>query len=253
MTLNPRQQALLDLVRRHMTMSVEGLARALKVTPQTVRRDIRLLVKASQLTRYHGGVRLPPSVQNIEYVQRQAMGAHSKRRIGRAVAERLPDDSSLIINIGTTTEEVARALMHHKGLRVVTNNLNVAATLSDNASCEVLIAGGVVRNRDKGIVGDATIDFIRQFKVNVGIIGISSIDPDGSLRDFDAREVRVSQAIIQQSREVWLVADHTKFSRESFVHLGHMRQIDVLFTDRPPSARMAGLLKRLKTEVVVAR
>jgi DeoR family glycerol-3-phosphate regulon repressor len=143
--------------------------------------------------------------------------------------------------------------VHHKGLRVVTNNLNVAATLSDNASCEVLVAGGVVRNRDKGIVGDATIDFIRQFKVNVGIIGISSIDPDGSLRDFDAREVRVSQAIIEQSREVWLVADHTKFSRESFVHLGHMRQIDVLFTDRAPPARMAGLLKRLKTEVVVAR
>jgi DeoR family glycerol-3-phosphate regulon repressor len=102
-------------------------------------------------------------------------------------------------------------------------------------------------------VGDATIDFIRQFKVNVGIIGISSIDPDGSLRDFDAREVRVSQAIMEQSREVWLVADHTKFSRESFVHLGHMRQIDVLFTDRVPSARMAALLKKLKTEVVVAR
>src|SRR6202158_849460 len=116
MTLNPRQQALLDLVRRHMTMAVEGLARALKVTPQTVRRDTRLLVNASLLTRYHGGVRLPPSVQHIEVWRAPAMGAPSKRRIGRAVAERLPDDSSLIINIGTTTEEVARALMHHKGL-----------------------------------------------------------------------------------------------------------------------------------------
>ena len=253
MTLNPRQQSLLDLVRRHMTMSVGGLARELKVTPQTVRRDTRLLVDAKLLTRYHGGVRLPSSVQNSEYVKRQAMNAQSKRRIARAVAERLPDDSSLILNIGTTTEEVARALMHHKGLRVVTNNLNVAATLSDNANCEVLVAGGIVRFRDRGIVGDATIDFIRQFKVNVGIIGISSIDADGSLRDFDAREVRVSQAIMAQSREVWLVADHTKYSRESFVHLGHIRQIDVLFTDRPPPPKIVALLKREKTEVVVAR
>ena len=253
MTLNPRQESLLDLVRRHMTMSVDGLAKALKVTPQTVRRDTRLLVDAKLLTRYHGGVRLPSSVKNIEYVKRQAMSAQAKRRIARAVADRLPDDSSLILNIGTTTEEVARALMHHKGLRVVTNNLNVAATLSDNADCEVLITGGIVRSKDRGIVGDATIDFIKQFKVNVGIIGISSIDTDGSLRDFDPREVRVSQAIIGQSREVWLVADHTKFSRESFVHLGHIRQVDVLFTDRPPSPRMAALLKRVKTEVVVPR
>mgnify|MGYP001793304760 CR=1 FL=1 len=192
-------------------------------------------------------------MKNTGYVRRQARGAQAKRRIARAVADRLPDDSSLILNIGTTTEEVARALMHHKGLRVVTNNLNVAATLSDNADCEVLITGGIVRSKDRGIVGDATRDFIKQFKVNVGIIGISSIDTDGSLRDFDAREVRVSQAIIGQSREVWLVADHTKFSRESFVHLGHIRQVDVLFTDRPPSPRMAALLKRVKTEVVVPR
>ena len=87
---------------------------------------------------------------------------------------------SLIINIGTTTEAIARELLHHKGLRVITNNLNVAAILSDNPDCEVIVAGGIVRSRDRGIVGEATVDFIRQFKVDIGLIGISGIEADGS-------------------------------------------------------------------------
>jgi DeoR family glycerol-3-phosphate regulon repressor len=252
MTVHPRQQLLLDHVRRHANASVEELARALEVTPQTVRRDLKVLVDARLLTRYHGGVAVPSSVQNIEYLRRQAMNEPAKRRIANAVAARLPNDCSLFINIGTTTESVARALAHHKGLRVVTNNLNVAATVSNNPSIEVILAGGVVRSLDRGIVGDATVDFINQFKVDIGIIGISSIDADGTLRDFDAREVKVSQAIIAQSRAVWLVADHTKFARESFVRLADMRQIDVLFTDQAPPRRMSALLKQVKTELVIA-
>lgn len=108
---------------------------------------------------------------------------------------------------------LARALTQHAGLHVVTNNLNVAAILADDPQCEVIVAGGVVRSRDRGIVGEATIDFIRQFRVDIGIIGISSVEADGTLRDFDPREVKVAQAIIEQSRAVWLVADCAKFGR----------------------------------------
>ena len=92
----------------------------------------------------------------------------------------MPPGCSLIINIGTTTEAIAHELLHHKGLRVITNNLNVAAILSDNPDCEVIVAGGIVRSRDRGIVGEATVDFIRQFKVDIGLIGISGIEADGT-------------------------------------------------------------------------
>ncbi len=210
MTLNPRQRRLLEAVSRHVTVSVEDLAQQLEVTPQTVRRDVKLMEEAQLLARYHGGVGLPSSVENIDYSQRQVLNIDAKRRIAAAVAERVRPGCSLLINIGTTTEEVARALVHHQGLHVVTNNLNVAAILSDQPGCEVILAGGVVRGRDRGIVGESTIDFIRQFKVDVGIIGVSSIEPDGTLRDFDPREVKVAQTIIEQSREVWLVADQDK-------------------------------------------
>jgi DeoR family glycerol-3-phosphate regulon repressor len=252
MTLNPRQRRLLEYVRSHVTISVEDLAQSLDVTPQTVRRDVKQMEEAKLLTRYHGGVGLPSSVENIDYNQRQIMNSEAKRRIAAAVAARIPTGCSLLINIGTTTEEVARALVHHADLHVVTNNLNVAAILADNPNCEVIVAGGVVRNRDRGIVGEATVDFIRQFKVDVGIVGISSIDHDGTLRDFDPREVKVAQAIIEQSRTIWLVADHDKFGRQALVRMAHLSQVTVLFTDAPPPPGMVPMLREAGVEVVVA-
>lgn len=252
MTLNPRQRQLLDAVRRNGTISVDVLAQQLDVTPQTVRRDIKQMEEAKLLARYHGGVGLPSSVENIDYNQRQTLNSDAKRRIAAAVARQVPSGCSLLINIGTTTEEVARALMRHDGLHVVTNNLNVAAILTDNPRCEVIIAGGVVRARDRGIVGEATIDFIRQFKVDIGIIGISSIEADGTLRDFDPREVKVAQTIIEQSREVWLVADHDKFGRPALVRLAHVSQIDMLFTDARPPEAINRMLKEAQVKVVVA-
>lgn len=240
------------MVRQRVTMSVEDLAQELGVTPQTVRRDVKQMEEERLLARYHGGVGLPSSVENIDYSQRQVMNIGAKRRIAQSVAERVPPGCSLLINIGTTTEEVARALMRHQGLHVVTNNLNVAAILADNPHCEVIIAGGVVRGRDRGIVGEATIDFIRQFKVDIGIIGISSIEEDGTLRDFDAREVKVAQTIIEQSREVWLVADHDKFGRQALVRMAHLSQVDILFTDARPPENLARVLKEAQVKVVVA-
>jgi DeoR family transcriptional regulator, glycerol-3-phosphate regulon repressor len=243
MTPNPRQSELLDAVRAHGVASVESLADRFGVTLQTVRRDVKLLAEAGLLARFHGGVRLPSSTtENIAYRQREALNADAKQRIARAVAARVPNGCSLLMNLGTTTEAVARGLLHHKGLRVITNNLNVAAILTDNADCEVIVAGGVVRNRDRGIVGEAAVDFIRQFRVDIGLIGISGIEADGSLRDFDYREVKVSRAIIEQSREVWLAADHSKFNRPAMVELARIDQLDLLFTDQPPPPPFPALL-----------
>ena len=94
------------------------------------------------------------------------------------------------------------------------------------------VAGGVVRARDRGIVGEAAIDLIRQFRVDFGVIGISGIDLDGTLLDFDYQEVRVAQAIIANSRQVFLAADHTKFGRNAMVRLGGLEDVDALFTER---------------------
>ena len=243
MTPNPRQALLLAEVREKGSVSVEALSERFEVTLQTVRRDVKLLADAGLLARFHGGVRSPGSTtRNIAYRQRQLLNEGAKRRIARVVAAAVPPECSLIINIGTTTEAIARELLHHKGLRVITNNLNVAAILSDNPDCEVIVAGGIVRSRDRGIVGEVTIDFIQQFKVDIALIGISGIESDGSLRDFDYREVKVARAIIEHSRQVWLAADHSKFDRPAMVELARLDEIDMLFTDAPPPPPFPELL-----------
>jgi DeoR family transcriptional regulator, glycerol-3-phosphate regulon repressor len=244
MTPNPRQTDLLEQVRQVGAMSVEALAERFGVTLQTVRRDVTLLAEAGLLARFHGGVRVPSSTtENIAYRQRQQLNLNAKQAIARSVAAALPNGCSLILNIGTTTECIARELLRHKGLRIITNNLNVAAILSDNADCEVMVAGGAVRTRDRGIVGEATVAFMRQFKVDIGLIGISGIEADGTLRDFDVHEVEVSRAIIEQSREVWLAADHSKFNRPAMVELAGLGRIDRLFTDAGPPEPFPALLQ----------
>ena len=253
MTPNPRQAGMLEAVREHGSLSVEALAGRFGVTLQTVRRDVQLLADAGLLARFHGGVRGAGSTtENIAYRQRQHLHEAAKQRIARSLAAAVPEGCSLIINIGTTTEAVARALMHHRGLRVITNNLNVAAILSDNPDCEVIVAGGLVRSRDRGIIGEATLDFIRQFRVDIGLIGISGIETDGSLRDFDYREVQVARAIIEHSRQVWLAADHSKFGRAAMVELGRLEQVDVLYTDAEPPEPFGPLLAQAGVRCVVA-
>jgi DeoR family glycerol-3-phosphate regulon repressor len=231
------------MAKRNGFLATEELSRLLQVTVQTVRRDINELCEKGFLRRYHGGAGLASSTENVDYTTRQVLNHEAKIRIAKMAADFIPDNASLFINIGTTTEEVAKALYGHKKLRIVTNNLNVAGLLCSNAEFEVIVSAGVVRS-DRGVIGESTVDFVRQFKVDYGIIGISGIDEDGALLDYDPREVRVAQAIIENSRHVLLVADHTKFSRSPMIRLGHISEIDALFTDRQPPETVRDILNK---------
>ncbi|MCB2020982.1 MAG: DeoR/GlpR family DNA-binding transcription regulator [Rhizobacter sp.] len=253
MQLQPRQLRLIEEVRRLGSVTVEALAEHFGVTLQTVRRDVRLLAEAGVLARFHGGVRVPGSTtENLAYRQRQRLNEAAKLRIASRVASDVPHGCSLIINIGTTAEAIARELIHHRGLRVITNNLNVAAILSDHPDCELIVAGGVVRARDRAIMGEATVDFIQQFKVDIALVGISGIEADGTLRDFDYREVKVARAIFEHAREIWLAADHSKFNRPAMVELARLDNLDRLYTDAQPPEPFPHLLAEAGVQCVVA-
>lgn len=253
MSLNPRQLAMLAAVREHGSLRTEALAERFDTTLQTVRRDVARLTEAGVLERFHGGVRAIDShSRNTAYTERQRSHAQAKQRIARTVAAAIPPGSSLFMNIGTTVEAVARELLHHQGLRVVTNNLHVARILSANPQCEVVIAGGTVRHEDLGVVGEVALGFIEQFKVDIGLIGISGIDADGTLRDFDMREVMVARAIVAQSRQVWLAADASKFGRPAMIEMASLRAVHTLYTDLPPEPAYERLLRDLDVRCVVA-
>jgi DeoR family glycerol-3-phosphate regulon repressor len=251
MSLAPRQQNILDLVRERGYVSIEELAQHFAVTPQTIRRDINQLAESGLLRRYHGGAAHDSSVENTAYTMRAGQMRDEKRRIAEAVAAQVPDHASLFINIGTTTEAIAHALLNHRSLKIITNNLHVANILSAKEDFEVLIAGGSVRS-DGGVVGQATADFIKQFKVDYALVGISGIDEDGTLLDFNYQEVRVSQAIFENARKVFLAADSSKFGRSAMIRLGSLEQIDVLFTESQPDEAFIRLLSQFKVRLEIA-
>lgn len=235
--LSFRQEQILDLARQSGRVAVEELAARFDVTPQTIRKDLNDLCDRRILTRIHGGALLSSGVENVAYDARQVLAQAEKEEIGRLAASLIPNNSSLFLNIGTTTEGVARQLVHHRGLLVITNNIHVAHILTPLAEIEVIVTGGMVRKSDGGIVGESAIDFISQFKVDRAVIGVSAIDDDGSLLDFDYREVLAARAIIKNARNVILVADAMKFTRTAPVRIGHIGQVDCFVTDRhPPEA-----------------
>ncbi len=231
MYLSPRHEEILKMAKIEERVLVDDLALRFEVTPQTIRKDLNDLCEQRLLVRIHGGAEFPSGVANFEYEDRRQIAASEKTAIGKAAAALIPNESSLFINIGTTTEAVSEALLDHTGLMAITNNINVANRLRVYSKFEVVIAGGVVRSADGGIVGETAVDFIRQFKVDHAVIGASAIDNDGALLDFDIREVKVAQAIIENSRNVILVADSTKFERTAPVRIGHLSQVNTFVTD----------------------
>jgi DeoR family glycerol-3-phosphate regulon repressor len=235
--LSTRQTAILESARTQGEVQVDPLAESFDVTPQTIRRDLNRLCRLRLLQRVHGGAVAHDGVENLGYGARKRLAAEEKAAIGRCVGPLIADDSSLFINIGTTTEQVAVNLVGHVGLLVITNNLNVVNTLLPSETIQVMTAGGIVRREDSGIVGDATVDFIGQFKVDFAVVGASAIEEDGAILDFDIREVRVAQAIIRNARSIILVADATKFQRTAPVRIGNVAEVDYFVTDRQPSSR----------------
>lgn len=247
-----RQAEIVDWLREKGRVSVEDLASHFGVTPQTIRRDLNDLSDAQMVVRVHGGAMVASGVVNLAYEARKLIAGPHKKLIGEAAAKLVPDHSSVFINIGTTTEEVARALTGHSGLLVITNNLNVAAELYRHSAIEVFLTGGTVRQSDGGIVGSHAVSLIAQFRVDLAIIGTSAIDADGTLLDFDIREVQAARAIIEHARRVVLVADSSKFARSAPVRVAHLSEIDTFVTDRLPSGEIAELCRVHSVTVIEA-
>ena len=247
-----RQRAIMEFIREHGSVQVDDLATHLQVTPQTIRRDLNQLYDLELIQRVHGGAVIKDTVENLGYRARKILMADEKIEIAKLAASIIPDNSSLFINIGTTTERVAEYLVDRKGLLVVTNNVNVASILWPIRGIEVMIAGGTIRQSDGGIVGPNTEEFVDKFKLDFAIIGCSAIDEVGEVCDYDLREVRVTQAIIRHARKVILVADSLKMKRSAPVKVGDLSDIDILVTDDDISSAFVEMCRHRGVAIEIA-
>ncbi len=251
--ISTRHERILSLLESRGFVSIGSLAKSFAVSEQTVRRDLNDLERRGLVTRYHGGAGLPPVTGDVDYDKRKRHHAQEKRRIAALVARQIPEGATIFIDIGTTMQAVAEALLQHRRLTVVTNHLTVAMILNRKRDFQVILAGGVLKHNDQATTGEATREFLEKFRVGYGIFGIGGISEDGDLMDYDFRDIGVSTTAMKISRKRLVALDHSKFESDAMVRVAHLRDIDMAFTDEAPPQRLARMLSDNKVALFTAR
>jgi DeoR family glycerol-3-phosphate regulon repressor len=247
-----RREQITNIVLERGVISVGALAEMLDVSTQTIRRDIDTLCEGETLRRRHGRIELDAQRLNTPFDQRAGTNLASKRDIGEAAAEMIPDGASIFISIGSTPLSVARALRRRKGLTVITNNLSAAMALSDELSNRIILPGGEVRLPDRDILGDEVLDFFGRYRAEYGIFGIAGVAEDGRLLEFHSAEVRARERIRENAQVSLLVLDRTKFGRLAPAVGETISDVDYVILDQRPDARFDHMLDNLGDRLLLA-
>lgn len=250
MSVNKRHDEILRRLRAVGSIEVEALASAFGVTNQTIRHDLTKLDAQGFLKRTHGGAQRLDAMTTRDYAERRQLCRLQKQQIGQIAASLIPNGCALMLNIGTTTEQVALALCDHNDLIVISNNINVISQLSSSSKTLILV-GGRVRQSDGAIIGEDAVDFISRYKVDYAVIGCSSLDADGAILDFDMGEVSVARAILRNARHKILVSDSTKFDTDAAIRIGDISDLDYMVTDSAPPESFCDAAARGNTRIIL--
>lgn len=239
-----RQTVILQTLSTNGSCTVSELMRALNVSDETVRRDIKAMANKGLVERVHGGVILPHLMREPAFQKRLDQNAEAKRAIARLAATQVRDGDSLMMDTGSTTAYVARALSDHHDLFLVTNCVEIARTVANgNKGSRVYVAGGELRADDGATFGVTALDFVRRFRTRYAIVSIGAIHLDGGLMDYHLPEAEFCQAVIAHAAHVIVVADHSKFENQAPVKVCDFQQIGTLITDKAPPE---GIRRRLQ-------
>jgi DeoR family glycerol-3-phosphate regulon repressor len=246
-----RQSEILRLVRTLGRLGIAELAVHLSVSEETVRRDVRPMAAAGVVRKLHGAVAVAASTSEPPLSRRMQDNVEAKQRIAAAAAAQIEDGDTVMLDTGSTTIFVARALARRQRLTVVTNSTEVARVLSQADGARVFLAGGEIRGDDAAVFGPQTAAFVGQFVARTAILSIGGIDPVHGLTDYHVGEAEFSRAVIPQVDRVIVVADRTKFQRRGFARVCGFESIDMVITDAAPPADTAARLAEAGVTVLV--
>jgi len=219
--------------------SVAELATRFDVSEETVRRDVRQLEQSGRARKMHGGVSLPGGRIEAPYRVRLREQAAAKQRIGRAATAAVQPGMTLLIDSGSTSFWLARALVGMRDLTIVTNSVEIAYEMLGRPGQRVFLAGGRI-NADYHAAFDAgALAYARGFVPDLAVLSITAIEAERGFLDFDADEAMFKRALLDRARRVMVVADATKFARQGACHVTGFGEVDELVTDAAPPASIA--------------
>jgi DeoR/GlpR family transcriptional regulator of sugar metabolism len=243
-----RRQAILRAVRSG-TAHVSALADEFGVSEMTVRRDLEALARDGKLERVRGGAVNVESERPFSEIAVERLEA--KDRIGRAAAALVEDGQTVMLDIGTTTLQVARHL-RGRSLTVITTNLAAYEELLPEPEIELVLPGGVVRRNYRSLVGMFAEDTLHRLRADIAFLGTSGIDADLGVWDTTMVEVPIKRAMIAASQRTVLLADAAKFDMDAMVRICEASELDAIVTDERVPAKRRKALDRAGVEVIVA-
>lgn len=251
MSLSERQKDILAMIRTNGRVEVDELSSIFTITTQTIRRDLMVLCARGLATRTHGGAKIALTVSNFGYQERRQFKSNVKERMGALAATLIPNDCSVLLSIGTSTEQVALALSAHDDLIIASNNINIINLMTDSKAKELIMVGGSVRKSDGAIVGGDAVETISRYKFDFAVIGTSALDDDGAVLDYDSREVLVNRQILRNARTKILVCDSSKFKQSASVRVCNVGDLDYFVTDAEPPASFRDIAENSGTQILV--
>lgn len=238
MKLSKRHGEILRLVQEHGTITIADLATRMDVSLETVRRDVKPLTHDGSVLKMHGAIGLPAFVGEAPFERRMREQAEAKRAIARMVAATIADGDSIMMDTGTTTSYLARELIGHRRLTVVTNSSDIARTLATVNGNKVYMAGGELRSDNGAAFGMSAIEFVSRFTVTHAIVTASAVDTRG-IMDVSLEEAEFARTVLSCGSRALVVTDHSKFGRPGLVQVCGFSRITELATDLPPPEEIA--------------
>ena len=248
-----RHADILKLVRDEGTTEIATLARRLGVSQETIRRDVRPLTESGQLLKMHGAVAMPQEDPEAPFERRLRENAEAKRAIAMHAAGQIVDGDSVMLDTGTTTSLLARALLGRRHLTVVTNSSDIARTLATVNGNTVYMAGGELHGDNGAAFGPSAIAFVERFRVRHAIISIGAIDPEVGPMDYSLAEAEFARVVLSRGRQATLVTDCSKFGRSGLVKVCDFADIDVMVTDALPEPDLVERLREASVAIEVAQ
>ncbi|KRA61704.1 DeoR family transcriptional regulator [Caulobacter sp. Root655] len=226
-----RQQAIIARIQTAGTYAVRELAHELRVSEETIRRELKVLEANGAISKVHGAASLPLDVVEGPFELRLRENAEAKQRIARAVADLVPDGGIVHIDSGTTSYYVAKALRQHRSLTVITNSVAVTTELGGRNDNKVFLSGGELDYQYKAFFDHRSCDYLAEFTPSLAVLSVGAISRDQGLMDFHSGEAAVNRIVYGKARTVILAADATKFDRYGLIRTAQLTDVDVLVTD----------------------
>ena len=251
MIVEERRQKVLELVNERGFVALGELAKVLKTSESTIRRDLDYWDEHGLIKRTHGGAMFRDDAQSMPALEeRTSRAIEEKHQIAEAAAKRIQNGDSVLIDGGTTTLELAKFLIG-RPLQIVTNSLPIAQMFASSPETDLVILGGYVYPRTGVALGPLTIRMLEDIHVHQLIMGVGGITADG-LFNSNLLLVETERAMMRSADEVVVLADHTKIGQKALTFLCGLRDVDTLIVDRGIQAEQRSLIEKAEVRLILA-